>query len=422
MAGFNPIQAIVLGAGLLALCLIGIALIKSVLLLCPPNKALIIVGGRGSRTPDGRVRGYKVLIGGRGVRLPIIQSVQQMSLSLMEVPIQVRNAYSKGGIPMNVEAVANVKVSSDERVISNAIERFLTRDVNEIRRVCKETLEGHLRETVSILTPEQVNEDRLSFSEGLSKSSEQDLHKLGLHLDTLKIVHVADELGYLDATGRKAIANIVRAAEIAESDARRLAEQAEAQNVGRSSVTRANAEAAIARLRNDLRRIKAELESKIRSEEERTSAAAKQARAEAEQHLQQIRTELEAIRLQVERVLPSEAERQAQELKARGDAAIIRERGRAVSEALSAVNESWEKAGSSAMQITLIEDIEKLLAAAAEGVQRVKVENISMIDSGDGSTLPNYLGAYPAMLAAIFESVRDTTGIDIPKSISGRSE
>lgn len=422
MAGFNPIQAIVLGAGLLALCLIGIALIKSVLLLCPPNKALIIVGGRGSRTPDGRVRGYKVLIGGRGVRLPIIQSVQQMSLSLMEVPIQVRNAYSKGGIPMNVEAVANVKVSSDERVISNAIERFLTRDVNEIRRVCKETLEGHLRETVSILTPEQVNEDRLSFSEGLSKSSEQDLHKLGLHLDTLKIVHVADELGYLDATGRKAIANIVRAAEIAESDARRLAEQAEAQNVGRSSVTRANAEAAIARLRNDLRRIKAELESKIRSEEERTSAAAKQARAEAEQHLQQIRTELEAIRLQVERVLPSEAERQAQELKARGDAAIIRERGRAVSEALSAVNESWEKAGSSAMQITLIEDIEKLLAAAAEGVQRVKVENISMIDSGDGSTLPNYLGAYPAMLATIFESVRDTTGIDIPKSISGRSE
>src|SRR5690606_35191854 len=118
------------------------------------------------------------------------------------------------------EAIANIKVSSDPKYINNAIERFLDRDINEIRRVSKETLEGHLRGVIATLTPEQVNEDRLTFAETLATETEEDLVKLGLHLDTFKILHVNDEVGYLDATGRKAIANIVRAAEISESDAK----------------------------------------------------------------------------------------------------------------------------------------------------------------------------------------------------------
>lgn len=419
--GFNPALAVGSGAALLIFFLVLLGIVKSLVLVCPPNRALIIIGKRG-RSLDGQTRGDRVLIGGRGFRLPLIQMVRQMSLTLMEVPIQVRNAYSKGGIAMNVDAIANVKIASDERVIYNAIERFLDKDVAEIRRVAKETLEGHLRETIAQLTPEQVNEDRLAFAERLTTSSEEGLQKLGLHLDTLKIVHVSDDVGYLDATGRKAIAMVIREAEIAESDARRSAEQSEAHQTGRANVTRANADANISRLRNELRKIRADLESTIQSEEERTSAAARQARAEAEQQLQAIRSELEAIRLQVERVLPAEADRQAQEFRARGQAALIRERGRALSEALEVMSESWQKAGDNAMQIALIEDVEKLIKTAAEGVQKVHVDQISVIDSGDGRTLPNYLASYPAMLESVFSAVENTTGINIPEAISGKKQ
>jgi flotillin len=307
-------------------------------------------------------------------------------------------------------------------VLNNAIERFLESDTNELRRVAKETLEGHLRGVVADLTPEQVNEDRLKFAEALTQESEEDLNKLGLHLDTLKILHVSDEVGYLDATGRKSIANIIRAAEIAESDAKRLAEQSESEHAGRANVRRAEADAAIARMRNELRTIRADLESRVKSEEERTAAAAREARAVAEQHLQKVRAELEGIRLQVDKVLPADADRQAQEFIARGDAAEIRERGRAVAEALNLMYQAWQEAGPSALQISIIEDLEAIMESALRGVKKVQVQSLSVIDGGDGKTLSNYIAAYPGMLNEVFDAVDKTVGIDIPGALRGKKE
>lgn len=402
--------AAILGAIIALVLLVLTAIfVKTFIRICPPNRVLVVSGLRD-----------KFINGGRGTVFPGLQKVSQLSLNVMEVPISVRNGYSAGGIAMNVEAIANVKISNDDRILRNAAERFLDRDQEEIRRVAKETMEGHLRGVIAKLTPEQVNEDRLTFAEALTTETVADLHKLGLHLDTLKIQHVSDDVGYLDATGRKAIANIVRAAEIAESDAKRDAEKSEAENEGRAVVTRSNVDAKLVLLQNDLRRVRADLQSKVKSEEERMEAAAREARATAEQELQQVRAELEAIRLQVDQVLPAEAERQAKEFKARGEAALIRERGRAVSEALSVLYEAWQEAGDNAMQISLIENLESILKTATDGVKKVKIDGINVIDSGDGETLRNYIAAYPNMLGSVFSAVNDTVGIDIPGSVSGR--
>ncbi|QYK52528.1 MAG: hypothetical protein KF824_09690 [Fimbriimonadaceae bacterium] len=403
-----------IGAGALLFLLIFLAwLVRSFLRIAPPNEVLVITG---------KGKGYQAFFGGKAWSVPIFQDVRKMSLNTMEVPIAVRNAYSQGGIAMNVDAIANVKISSDQKHITNAIERFLDRDINEIRRVSKETLEGHLRGVVATLTPEQVNEDRLTFADKLTQETEHDLVKLGLHLDTFKILHVSDEVGYLDATGRKAIANIVRSAEISESDARRAAEQSEAENKGRAKVVQANVDSKLVRLTNDLRKIQADLDAKVKAEEERTQAAAREARAKAEVELQTIRAELEGIRLMADTVLPAEAARTRDEYKARGEAAIIRERGVAVSRALELMYAAWQEAGPQAKQITLIENLETILGIAAEGVQKVKIDGLSMIDSGDGSTLKNYIAAYPAMLDSVFDAVDKTVGINIPQSVSGTEE
>ncbi len=393
------------------------AIIRSMLFICPPNEVLIF-NGRKSRMADGSTRGFFALFGGRGWRIPIIHTVQRMSLATNEVPITIRNAYSQGGIPLSIEAIANVKITNDERLIGNAVERFVGRDPNEIKRVAKETLEGHLRGVLARLTPEEVNEDRLKFADELSRESELDLNKLGIHLDTFKILHVSDDTHYLDSIGREAIANVVKNAEMSESDAKRAAELVEAESTARSNVVKAQVDANIAQMKNDLRRIQADLDSKIKSEEERTLAAARQARAVAEQELQKLRAELEGIRLQVDTILPAEADRIAREFQAKGDAAVFRARGMAVSQATELLSKAWEEAGTDALSIYLLDDIEKLLAAASLGVDKVKISNVNLIDSGDGSTLPAVLSAYPAMLSTIFKSVADTTGIDIPKTIS----
>ncbi|MFZ4508254.1 MAG: flotillin family protein [Fimbriimonas sp.] len=404
-----------IAGGSVILLLLLLTIMKSLRHTCGPNEVLIF-SGRRRKLADGSIRGFRVEQGG-GWRNPIFEKVDRMNLNLMEVPIAIRGAFSKGGIPLNVDAIANVKISSDTIIVNNAIERFLGRDPNEIRRVAKETLEGHLRGVLARLTPEEVNEDRLKFAEELSTESEHDLKKLGIHLDTFKIQHVSDDRHYLDSIGREMIANIIRDAQMSESDAERVAELAEASNQARGKVRVSEVESSIAAMKNDLRRVKAEVEQEIASEEERTKAAAREARAVAEQELQRVRAQVEALRLQCDQVLPAEAAQRAQEFRARGDAAILRERGLASSQALEEMSRAWQEAGQEALTIFLIEDIEKLLTAAAEGVKKVKIDEIQLIDSGDGSTLSGYISAYPKMLSEVLGAVTSATGINISQVI-----
>ena len=409
---------VVVGVAILVVILGALAWLRSMLLICPPNQILVI-SGRNHALEDGTKRGFRVIQGGRAWRLPLIEKSATMSLDVMEIPMAIKNAYSKGGIALNVDAIANVKVSSAPARAGNAIERFLGSDPNDIRRVAKETLEGHLRGVLARLTPEEVNEDRLKFAEELVHESELDLNKLGIDLDTLKIAHVSDDVHYLDSIGREAIANVIKTAEIAESDAKRLAELAEAQNQSRANVAKANAETNIASMKNEFRRAVAELNANVASEEERTKAAARQARAVAEQELQGIRSNVEQLRLIADEILPAESARMAAEIRAKGDSAILRERGAAGAVSLTAITSAWQEAGDDAMSIVVIEDLERLLAAAGAGVSKINPAAVNVIDNGDGSALVSYFKSYPQMLQSVFESLESVTGISITKSIGG---
>jgi flotillin len=412
------ITGAVVGVFILVLLAASLVVVRRMLVICPPNRVLVI-SGRSYALADGSTRGYRPVFGGRGFVIPVLEKVDVMSLEIIEIPINIRGAYSKGGIPLNVDAVANAKISSDPRAVGNAIERFLGRDLNEVARVARETLEGHLRGVLAGLTPEEVNEDRLKFIAQLETESESDLAKLGLHLDTLQIQNVSDEVNYLDSIGRGAIANVIKEAEMAESDARRDAAQAESESLARATVIQSNTEAAIAKLNNDLRRQLAELGATVRAEEERTTAAAREARALAERELQELRAELAALRLQADEVLPAQAREQERQLAARGDAARIRETGRAAAEAIDALNRAWRDAGDDALAISVIENLEPVLGQVTAAVRRVNVDTLQLVDGGDGRVLPAYVAAYPAMVSALFRAIAETTGIDIPGVVSG---
>jgi flotillin len=182
---------------------------KRFIYICNPNEILIF-SGRRRKSVDGGSIGYRVIFGGRAFRIPIIESAERMDMTTISVPVEVSNAYAKGGIPLHIQAIANVKISNDPHVAGNAIERLLGRDHAEIARICGETLEGNLRGVVATMTPEQVNEDRLEFAERITHDVERDLAKLGLHIDILKIQSVADDVEYLSSIGRSRIAQIIR--------------------------------------------------------------------------------------------------------------------------------------------------------------------------------------------------------------------
>ncbi|MEM6335580.1 MAG: flotillin family protein, partial [Bacteroidota bacterium] len=222
----------------ITLILIVLGIYQSNLKICQPNEVLVF-SGRGRTLADGSQIGYRVIRGGRSFRWPIIEKVDRLDLTVLPIELRVENAYSKGGIPLTVRGVANVKVASQEPELNNAIERLLGKSRDEIQTISKETLEGNLRGVLALLTPEEVNEDRLKFAKNLIEEADADLSALGVQLDTLKIQSVEDDRGYLDAIGRQQTAQIIAAAEVAE-----------AKNEEQARLAQARAEKSIIRAQN----------------------------------------------------------------------------------------------------------------------------------------------------------------------------
>lgn len=399
------------GSVLVPLFLI-IVVLKQFMVIGRPNEVLVF-SGRKHTLADGSVVGFRVIRGGRSFRIPLLEKVDSMDMKVMPIDIQIRGAYAKGNIPINVDAVANVKVTNDDHLVHHAIERFLGRPQDQLRSVAKETLEGTLRGVLALLTPEEVNHDRQKLADNLKAEVADDLGAMGLTVDTFKIQHVTDEVQYLNSISRIKIAEVHKIAEIAESDAKREADQIVADAEMRARVAQEQAHAKIVEESNDLARFRAELEAQARSEEEKTIAAGLEARAVAEQSLQGIRGELEQLRLEADVVIPADKQRAGRELHAAGDAAIKAETGRAQGEALQALYGAWKRAGTDANEIFLIQQIDLILADVARATDGLEVERVNLIDGGDGRTLSRYVGAYPAVIAEILGRIKDTVGIDV---------
>ena len=393
-----------------AIILIGT--INSFVQICDPNKILII-SGRKYKRQDGQKMGYRVIYGGRTFRIPILEQVETMDLTTMPVPIEVTNAYAKGGTPLNIQAIANVKISGDWSIVGNAIERFLGRGRNEISRVARETLEGNLRGVVATLTPEQLNEDRLEFAARIANDVSGDLAKLGLQLDTLKIQSVSDEVDYLNSIGRRQIATIVRDAEIAESNAVAEAEQIEADCDRESEVAQTQARTTIQQKENELRRITAEVQKEAKVEEERTVMASQEARARAQQELQAVRAQQEKARLEVDEVLPAQAQRQANELKAKGNAAKLAEDTKASAEVNEMLAQIWAETGVDASELFLVQQMEMILKQAAKVPHRLHLGEVTVIDNGDGKAIASLSNAYPEMIRQFLYQSEQTLGVTL---------
>ena len=296
-------EALVVGLALALIVMLAIFVVKSLIIICPPNRVAII-SGRTKQTSDGRTVGFRAVKGGRTLRIPLIEQVSWMDLNNIPLEVSVLNAYSKGAIPLNVQGIANIKVSSQDSLLANSVERFLNVPHQSIAQIAKETLEANLRGVLATLTPEEVNEDRLKFSQVLIEEADDDIKTLGLELDVLKIQNVTDEVGYLDAVGRRRTAEVLKSARVAEAERQAEAEEAEATSRQKAQIAVAVSERNIVEEQNALRVRSAELDGVARASEEEARVAGEKARAVAQQSLEAERIELEKRRLQADVSFP----------------------------------------------------------------------------------------------------------------------
>jgi flotillin len=335
----------------------------------------------------------------------------------------VTNAFSKGNIPLNIEAIANVKIASEpETVFNNAVERLLGKPGSEIREMARDTLMGNLRGVLATLTPEAVNEDRLGFAAALAEDAGEDLAALGFHLDVLKIQNVSDERGYLEAIGRKKAAEAVRDAEIAEADAAAETRQRQATARQIAEVKEAEADVRIAEAQNQLRVRKAELDREAQIVERTAKVRAQEAEVEAQKALEIRRVEREKLRLQADVVEPANAEKTAAKLRAEGEAAPISERGRASAEALKMLYQEVQKGGDNAFAVLLAEKLPQLLETSVAAVEGVDIDRVVVLDGGSGGGVSNAVNQKVHGALGTLEAVSAAVGVDIQEILQGAAK
>ncbi len=408
-----PLTALVavVVVGLLALAAVFVVA-SNLIVICQPNEVLVFSGLGGDKG-----RGYKILHSGKGMRYPIFQKVDRIDVTNMVIDINVTNAYSKGGIPLSIKGMANVKIGSQEPFISNAVERFLGMGRQHVQQIAKETLEGNMRGVLATLTPEEVNDDRLKFARSLLEEAEHDLTKLGLVLDNLNIQNVTDDKGYLDSIGRKQSAELIMHSRIAEAQNRVEATVQDAENQLKKAIAKIEAQKEISKADADRRIVDAQTRGEAMVAEERSKAGSAIARARANLDVQRARLEQVKRQLAADVIQPAQAKKAELEAQAKANSAKVVEDGKATAEALRELIEMWNSAGEAARPIFLVQQFDTIMENMLSTISNIDINKITVIDSS--VTDADERRGLPMKAASGSEQIKETLGLDLPRVLQG---
>jgi len=296
---------ILLIVGVVAIVIVVIIIIQTIgrlLRKVGPNQALIVYGAGGTR----------VITGGSHFVIPLYQRAQEFSLELMSFDVAPsQDLYTTQGVAVNVEAVTQIKVRSDEESVKTAAEQFLSKRQEERESLIRLVMEGHLRGIVGQLTVEDLVKDPENVGSKMLKTVTPDMEKMGLEVISFTIKDVRDKNDYITNMGRPQIVEIRKQADIASALAQRD-----------TQIQQANAarEAAVSKSAADQQRVKAETESLALQAESQRNLALKKAAFDAEVKKQQatadktydIQANLMQQQVVTEAVKVTEVEKQAQ--------------------------------------------------------------------------------------------------------------
>ena len=435
---------------------------------CPPDQIMVIYG-RTERTADGRPKPSKTLHGGASLVWPLIQDYAYISLKPMTINIDLRGALSLQNIRINVPSTFTIGVSTEPSIMANAAERLLGFRVEDIEEMAKEIIFGQLRLTVATLTIEQINQDRDSFLELIQKNVGQEMRKVGLYLINVNIADITDESDYIESIGKKAASTAVEQARVdvanaqrdgaigqaeadrtreiqvaqnnaeaekgrkaAQADQRVYVEQQEAMAVGGENA----AQAEIAKANADL--AEAEASAKQRADVATANAEAEIAKAKYEEEEQTLRASEIAretiAKQQVEIAAEAEAERQRRIARGEADAILAKYEAEAegVQKVLEAKAHGYSNLVSSASgdpkaaaTLLMVEKIEAMVSAQTEAIRNLKIDKITVWDSGndaDGnSATSNFVSSLVQSLPPIHD-VAKMSGVELPDYLGSMTD
>jgi flotillin len=415
-----------------------------------PHEAIIVYGFRGTR----------IVKGGGTIIFPMVESAKELSLELMSFDVAPQqDLYTKQGVAVTVEAVAQIKVKSDPESVRTAAEQFLTKTPVLREGLIRLVMEGHLRGIIGQLTVEQIVKEPEMVADRMRSTCADDMNKMGLEVISFTIKEVRDKNEYITNMGRPDVARIKRDADVAAAEADRDTA------IKRAEATRASA---IAKAQADQERVAAETSSMAKQAEAQRDLevkkaayqeAMKKAQAQAdkayeiETNIMQQQVVVEAVRVQqVERenqikVQEAEIARREKELiatvlkqaeverqrietlataekqkliaEAEGHAAAIRSQGEAEAEiifkkgeaeakAMNVKAEAYQEYNQAAVIDRLFTNMPEIVKAIASPLQNIDKVTIVSTGNGDGTGAYKLTGdvtKIAAQVPALFEAL-----------------
>src|SRR5216110_974121 len=415
-----------------------------------PHEALIVYGLGGTRI----VKGHGSVV------LPMVQVCRGLSLELMSFDVAPQqDLYTKQGVAVTVEAVAQIKVKSDTMSIKTAAEQFLTKPPEEREGLIRLVMEGHLRGIIGQLTVEEIVKQPEMVGDRMRSTCAEDMSKMGLEVISFTIKEVRDKNEYITNMGRPDVARIKRDAEVATAEAERDIA------IKRAEATRA---AAVAKAQADQERVAAETASLAKQAEAQRDLDLKKAsylemtkKAQAtadkayeiETNVMQQQVVAESVKVQqvereaqvkvqdaeierrereliatvlkqaeVERQrietlasaerqrLITEAEGRASAIRAQGEAEaeIIFKKGEAEAKAMNVKAEAFQEYNQAAVVDKLITGLPDVVRALAEPLG--KVDKVTIVSTGNGDAAGAYkltgdITKIAAQVPALFEAL-----------------
>jgi len=447
---------IILYAGLAALALIVVmGILARMYRKAGPNEALIVYGFRGPRV----VKGHGTVI------FPMVESCRELSLELMSFDVAPQqNLYTKQGVAVTVEAVAQIKVRSDQPSILTAAEQFLTKTPPQREGLIRLVMEGHLRGIIGQLTVEQIVKEPEMVGERMRATCAEEVSKMGLEVISFTIKEVRDKNEYISNMGRPDVARIKRDAEMATAEAERDTA------ILRATATR---EAAVAKAQADQDRVIAETASQTRQAEAQRDLDIKKAEFSEQSRRQQasadkayelqtnimlqqvtaeqvkvqqvekegqikvqeaeilrhekelIATVLKGSEIERQRIenmaaaeknrLTAEAEGRAAAIRSQGEAeaSIILQKGEAEAKAMNVKAEAYQEWNQAAVLDKLLTNMADVVRAMSEPLS--KVDHITIVSTGNDDAagvhkITGDMTRIAAQVPALFEAL---SGVDI---------
>jgi flotillin len=445
----DPSYWILIGLGVLAVMFV-FAMFARLYRKVGPNEALITYGFRGT----------KVVKGGGRVIFPMIESCRMLSLELMSFDVAPQqDLYTKQGVAVTVEAVAQIKVKSDEISIKTASEQFLTKTPQQREGLIRLVMEGHLRGIIGQLTVEQIVKEPEMVGDRMRATCASDMSKMGLEVISFTIKEVRDKNEYISNMGRPDVARIKRDADVAAAEAERdtAIKKAEAQRAAAIARAQADQERVLAETLSQAKQAEAQRDLEVKKATYAELVKKQQAQAdkayEIQQNIQQQQVVAEQVKVQLiereqqtkvqeaeiarhqneliatvlkqaeiekQRVLNiaegekqrliAEAQGRADAIRLQGEAEadIIFKKGEAEAKAMNIKAEAYQEYNQAAVVDKLITGLPEVVRAMASPL--ANVDKITIVSTGNGhssgmSKITGDMAEIAAQVPALFESL-----------------